>query len=109
MLTYRSFLTKNITQKVNFMPHMASAAKRVRSNARKQLRNQTILSAIYTARKSFRSALETDKAKAPELGLGLISLVDKAASKGVIPKGRASRLKSRVGAHLSKLKTGSSK
>lgn len=91
------------------MPQIASAAKRMRSNARKQVRNQTILSAIYTAKKSFRTALETDKAKAPEIGTNLISLVDRAASKGVIPKGRASRLKSRVGAHLSKLKTGSSK
>ena len=91
------------------MPQIASAAKRVRSNARKQVRNQTILSTIYTAKKSFRLALTTDKDKAQELGLVLISLVDKAASKGIIPKGRASRLKSRVGDHLSKLKIGPSK
>lgn len=91
------------------MPQSPSADKRMRSNARKELRNQRVASAIHTAKKTFRATLATDKAKAQELGFNLISMIDKAASKGIIPKGRANRVKSRVNAHLGKLNVRSSK
>ncbi len=89
------------------MPQSPSAEKRMRSDARKEFRNQGVLSAIHTAKRNFRAA--TDKTKAKELGFALISLVDGAASKGVIPKGRANRLKSRVSIHINKLNVRSSK
>lgn len=89
------------------MPHSPSALKRMRSNARKEFRNQGALSAIHTAKKTFRTT--TDKAQAEKLGFALISLVDRAASRGIIPKGRANRVKSRVNAHLGKLNVRPSK
>ncbi|MBI4431638.1 MAG: 30S ribosomal protein S20 [Candidatus Omnitrophica bacterium] len=85
------------------MPQIASASKRMRSDAKKRLRNTAGASAILTIKKSFRQALQTDKTQAQKIGLDLISRVDKAASKGIIPKGRADRVKSRVHAELHRL------
>ena len=98
------------------MPHYASAFKHMRSDAKKRERNQSALSEIKTIKKAFHSALtakpDTQKnSAAPSkpsdieaLRTQLISKLDTAARKKIIPKGRANRLKSRIGLALHKIR-----
>lgn len=86
------------------MANTASAIKRVRSNARKRLRNRAIRMAT---RSSVRTARESLAAKDPEAArravLAAVSKLDKAAAKGVIHKNNAARRKSRLMKKLTKL------
>ena len=91
------------------MPNSASAFKRIKSDAKRRERNQVALSEIKTIKRVFQLTLSKDPNKAPEVGTRLIRRIDKAAVKGIIPKGRASRIKSRVALALSRRGTGSSK
>jgi len=86
------------------MPITKSAIKRMRSNERKRLQNATITSLLKTLFKSFQKAVkEQDVTEAKEKGRLVAREYDKAASKGVIPKGRADRKKMRVANALKKL------
>ncbi|HOE69220.1 MAG TPA: 30S ribosomal protein S20 [Candidatus Omnitrophota bacterium] len=84
------------------MPNIASAAKRMRSDAKKRARNQAVLSELKTLSKKL-SQLASNPEKAKTTAAELVTRYDRAVSKGVIPRGRADRRKSRIAAFLSKL------
>ncbi len=84
------------------MPNIRSAAKRMRSDARKQERNQATLTELKSLSKKLLQT--TEAAQAAPLALEVISKYDRAVIRGVIPRGRANRKKSRVTKFLTKLK-----
>lgn len=85
------------------MPNIPSAAKRMRSDAKKRERNQAAISELKTLDQKLRKFSEKT-AEAREFSKLVISRYDRAASRGIIPAGRAARKKSRIAAFLSKLK-----
>lgn len=75
------------------MPQHKSAKKRVKTNLKKQNRNRAATSALRRCLRRYRELAAENKAAAyPELQAAL----DKAANKGIFPKNRASRMKSRL-------------
>lgn len=72
------------------MPNLASAKKRLRQNVAKQLRNQVAKTRIRT---------EVKKAISGEENVA-VSVIDRAASKGIIHKNKAARQKSRLAKRL---------
>ena len=86
------------------MANIKSQEKRIRTNERARLRNQSVKSALRTAIRNFREALEAgEKDKATELLLSTNRKLDKAASKGVIHKNQAANKKSALTLALNKL------
>ena len=84
------------------MPNIKSAMKRLRSDKLKRERNQNMLSELKTMKKNLQKfASEPEKAK--EHAAKMIKRFDQAAGKGIIPKGRANRNKSRIQAFIAKL------
>ena len=75
--------------------------KRMRSDAKKHERNQATLSELKTLSK--RLAATSESAKAKEIAKNLVSCYDKAVTRGIIPRGRADRRKSRVTQYVAKL------
>lgn len=81
------------------MPHHKSAKKRVITNEKSRLRNRQNRAEMRSTVKGFRALAETGEkdqvaAKLPSMH----SLIDVQARKGIIPKRRAARLKSRLSA-----------
>jgi len=72
------------------MPNLASAKKRLRQSAKRQLRNQIAKTRIKT---------EVKKAIAGDQNLA-VSVIDRAAAKGIIHKNAAARKKSRLAKRL---------
>ena len=72
------------------MPNLPSAKKRLRQDAKRTLRNQAAKTRIKT---------ETKKAIAGQENLA-ISVIDRAAAKGIIHKNAAARKKSRLAKKL---------
>lgn len=85
------------------MPITKSAMKRVRSDERKKLRNQKIRTELKTLFKKIVSLTAHDPAKAKEEASILASKLGRAARKGIIPKRRADRKKSRLALLLNKI------
>ncbi|MBM7415306.1 small subunit ribosomal protein S20 [Rhodococcus sp. PvP016] len=78
--------------------------KRIATNERQRLRNQSVKSSLRTVIRSFREATEAgDKAKAEEILLTASRKLDKAASKGVIHKNQAANKKSALSLAFNKL------
>jgi small subunit ribosomal protein S20 len=75
------------------MPNLASAKKRLRQNAKRQLRNQIAKTRIKT---------EVKKALVGDTNVA-ISVIDRAASKGIIHKNAAARKKSRLAKRVAAL------
>ncbi len=67
----------------------------MRSDAKKHERNQSALSEIHTLSKKLVQ-LSEEPAKAKEIAGELVSCYDKAVGRGIIPRGRANRRKSRI-------------
>ena len=78
--------------------------KRMRSDERKRIQNQAWLSELKTLSKRL-TTLRAEPEKAKEVCLHFMSRLDKAATKGVIPKGRADRKKSRIALFLASLES----
>ena len=79
------------------MAQHKSALKRVRSDARKRIRNRMIRSRTRTFVKKARATLAAgDAAAAREATLRAIKELDKAVSKGVMHRNTAARYKSRL-------------
>jgi small subunit ribosomal protein S20 len=75
--------------------NIKSQEKRIRTNERARLRNQSVKSSLRTAIRSFREAIEAgEKDKAGELLVVTNRKLDKAATKGVIHKNQAANKKS---------------
>lgn len=86
------------------MPRTASAARRVRVNARRAVRNQSVKSRLKTLEKHFREALAGKQRDAAAAALRqVVSALDKAAKTGVIHRGKANRKKSRLTSLLARL------
>jgi small subunit ribosomal protein S20 len=75
------------------MPHHKSAEKRMRTNEKARLRNRAVKSTMKSALKKFDEAPAAQSAEALREA---VAELDRAAKKGVIPKGRADRKKSRL-------------
>lgn len=75
------------------MPHHKSAEKRLKTAEKARRRNLVVKSAM---RKRLKLQRNAEGAEARELLSGTHSELDRTARKGVIPKQRASRLKSRT-------------
>ncbi|KFI66580.1 30S ribosomal protein S20 [Bifidobacterium magnum] len=77
------------------MANIKSQKKRVLTNAKAHMRNVAVKSALKTAVRHTREAIEAgDKALAQEKYQVAARLLDKAASKGVIHKNQAANRKS---------------
>ena len=84
------------------MANIKSAMKRVDITAKQNLRNRVIMSSMKTAMKKLDKAIaENDQALVSETYLKAVSLVDKAALKGVIHKNNANRKKAQLAKKLS--------
>ena len=87
------------------MPNTKSAARRMRSNARKQLRNRSVKSRLHTLEKNYAELVVAGKKDEAAVALRLVaSAFDKAAKKGVVHRAKANRKKSRLTLRLGKLK-----
>ena len=86
------------------MANIKSQQKRILTNERARLRNQSVKSALRTAVRGFRAAIDAgEKDKATELLATTSRQLDKAASKGVIHKNQAANKKSALALALNKL------
>jgi small subunit ribosomal protein S20 len=86
------------------MPNTASAKKEQRKNAKRRLLNRSQRSALRTAVKKARTAVETGAADAEQALRQAVKKLDQAAGKHLIHKNAAARTKSRL-AKLTKKKT----
>ncbi|VAX30035.1 SSU ribosomal protein S20p [hydrothermal vent metagenome] len=79
------------------MANHPSALKRARQSEKRRLRNRSVNSAVRTAVKKFNSAIASSEVETVKAALkDVSSRLDRAASKGVLPKGRVSRKISRL-------------
>ncbi len=86
------------------MANHPSAAKRNRQSIKRTLRNKALRSALRTALKKARAALELGKQEdAKTLVIAASSSLARAASKGIIHLKTASRTTSRLQSKLAKL------
>lgn len=87
---------------MNPLPNIESQIKRVRTNAKATLANNSQTSAMRTAIKKFDTAVAEGAENVEELLRAAHKAIDGAASKGLIHRNKASRDKSRLAAKLSK-------
>jgi small subunit ribosomal protein S20 len=80
------------------MANHASAEKRNRQRITRTNRNRAAKSALRTTLKKARAAVVANDAAAATSITEAVSALDKLASKGIIPKKRASRVKGRLAA-----------
>lgn len=80
-----------------------SALKRMRQNEKRRLRNRTVRSSVRTAVKLARVALGEKSQDVKALVATAIQGLDKAVTKGVIPKNTAARKKSALARRLAAL------
>lgn len=86
------------------MANIKSQEKRIKTNERRRLRNQSVKSSLRTAVRGLREAIDSgDKAKAGELLADTSRKLDKAASKGVIHKNQAANKKSALALAVNKI------
>ena len=77
------------------MANIKSQIKRVKTNEKRRQRNKSVRSAVRTAVRKFREAVEAgDTEQAGTLQRAASRALDKAASKGVIHKNQAANRKS---------------
>ncbi|MGB5110305.1 MAG: 30S ribosomal protein S20 [Mycobacterium sp.] len=86
------------------MANIKSQEKRIKTNERRRLRNQSVKSSLRTAVRGLREAIEAgEKDKAGELLVATNRKLDKAASAGVIHKNQAANKKSALAVAVNKL------
>jgi len=79
------------------MPITKSAMKRLRQNKVRNLRNKAAKTNLRSTIRKVRAAIEeADQSLAQSALAKAISVIDKSAGKGIIPKNTASRYKSRL-------------
>ena len=86
------------------MANNNSALKRVRATAKKATANLNRKSAMKTAIKKCKTAIETGSQEMTNIFKNTASTVDKAAAKGIIHKNAAARRKSKLARALNKAK-----
>lgn len=82
------------------MPNTKSAAKRLRQNERRRVRNKAVRSRLRTAIKRVRVASRPEEAT--EAFREAVKLIDRAAGRGLVHRNRAARSKARLAAHVRK-------
>ncbi|WP_149361426.1 30S ribosomal protein S20 [Lolliginicoccus suaedae] len=86
------------------MANIKSQMKRIGTNERNRLRNQSVRSALRTAIRNFREAAAAgDKSTAEETLRAASRKLDKAATKGVIHKNQAANKKSAMASAFNKI------
>ena len=79
------------------MANTKSALKRIRTTARKEIRNRTVRSATRTYVKKARTMMDAgEKTEAQAAVMQAISALDRAVTKGVLHRNNAARRKSRL-------------
>ena len=78
------------------MPNIKSVIKDVKKSRQNRLRNLAAKSAIKTFVKRAKSAIEASDADTTTVVSKAVSVIDKAAEKGIIHKNAAARRKSRL-------------
>jgi len=87
------------------MPIMHAALKSIRSDKKKTLRNLDTKTRLKTQLKKIETLIKANKLEeAKKEFVKTASLLDKTASRGIIPKNRASRKKSRLAKSLNRSK-----
>jgi small subunit ribosomal protein S20 len=85
------------------MANHKSAAKRARQNVKRRLRNRALKSSYRTELKKFFALItENSTEDAQKMLPHIHKVIDKAQTKGVVPKNAASRKKSQVSLSLNK-------
>jgi len=87
------------------MPNIKSAAKRMKSDLKKRLHNQSVKSELKTLSKKLGVLGKENPTQVKELAHTLTVKYDKAVKMGVIPRGRADRRKSRISLFVNRLAT----
>jgi ribosomal protein S20 len=90
------------TEEADPMPHHKSAAKRIKTNRRDQLRNTATKSELKTLSKRLTQDI-ANKTLMSET----VSKLDQAVRRGVIPKAVANRRKSRLARMANRVRKGS--
>ncbi len=86
------------------MPQRKCAAKRLRADKKRRLRNIRLKAGLKKALKNIQSLLAAKKAEEAKKALKEVSSkLDKAISKGLISKNTANRRKSRLSIRLNKI------
>lgn len=86
------------------MANLKSSKKRIRSNERKRLRNVRVKSTIKTEIKKVEQAISEGKLEVAKAQFSeMASVLDSAATKGIIKKNTASRKKSRIAKKINAL------
>ncbi|CAM3306529.1 30S ribosomal protein S20 [Mycobacterium frederiksbergense] len=86
------------------MANIKSQEKRIKTNERRRLRNQSVKSSLRTAVRGLREAIDAgEKDKAGELLVVTNRKLDKAASAGVIHKNQAANKKSALSLAVNQL------
>ncbi|KRD06800.1 30S ribosomal protein S20 [Mycobacterium sp. Root265] len=86
------------------MANIKSQEKRIKTNERRRLRNQSVRSSLRTAVRGLREAIDAgEKDKAGELLVATNRKLDKAASSGVIHKNQAANKKSALALAVNQL------
>ena len=83
------------------MPHSKSCKKRVLTSTRKRSLNRQNKSDMRSSLKQFRALAETDQATEANLK-DIYKVLDVQSRKGIMPRNRAARLKSRMAALIAK-------
>ena len=83
------------------MPHHKSCKKRMRTSEEEQLRNRAIRTTLKGSIKDLRATEKSEEAAAKYKMA--VSNIDKAASKNIIHKNKAARLKSRLAGFVDSL------
>ncbi len=78
------------------LPNIKSAMKRVKVQEKKNLRNRIVKSRMKTAVKAFEAGVTNGAENVDALYRNAVSLVDRAASKGVIHKNASNRKKAQL-------------
>ena len=84
------------------MANTRAAIREIRKSKRRAVQNRTVLTRIKTIQKKSAMAVtgKADAKRAPQIAADFMSLVDKAAKRGMIHKKKANRLKSAAARHL---------
>ncbi len=87
------------------MPNTKSAERRVRSSARRRIRNRKVKLGLKTLQKELNALVAAGKKEeAAATYRKVSSALDKAAKSGVIPKATASRKRSRLAHRVNTVK-----
>ena len=78
------------------MPNIKSVAKDVKKSRERRVRNQDTKSKIKTLVKKTRAAMDTKSEQVTTLVSETVSIIDKAAKRGIIHPNSAARRKSRL-------------